>query len=86
MLPDNYPYPLPPLSGRREHTRSHVGETTNGSDMSKTLDLLLITLENQRKYKKYIHQLPPVCQGASVHVNRTNRALMSLYIPRPPFD
>ena len=25
MVPDNYPYRLPPLSGRREDTQSNVG-------------------------------------------------------------
>jgi len=33
-VPDNYPYRLPPLSGRREYTRSNVGNQKKAPDMT----------------------------------------------------
>ena len=33
-VPDNYPHRPPPLSGRRKHTQSNVGEPEKGADMT----------------------------------------------------
>lgn len=33
-VPDNYPYRLPPLSGRREHTQSNLGNQKKKPDMT----------------------------------------------------
>lgn len=52
MVPDNYPYRLPPLSGRREDTQSNMG-TRNSPDItaqSITFMYLFIKVSSTKTY------------------------------------